>query len=42
MDSPPDVDLRAEVRGTLLLFVLTIGVTAGVALVAHFLVSVIG
>lgn len=35
-------DLRTEVLGTVLLFVLTVMVTAGVALGAHFLVHTLG
>jgi hypothetical protein len=35
---PGSPDLRTEVLGTLLLFLLAVSVTAGVALCAHFLV----
>ncbi len=35
-------DLRTEVIGTVLLFMLTVLVTAGVALGAHFLVHTFG
>lgn len=44
--SPPQPtglpDLRTEVVGTVVLFVLTVLVTAGVALVAHLLVGAVG
>ncbi|MEP6462188.1 MAG: hypothetical protein ABJC62_01960 [Frankiaceae bacterium] len=40
---PPGIpDLRTEVLGTVLLFVLTVIVTAGVALCAHVLVGAFG
>ncbi len=39
---PIEPDLRAEVRGTLLLFLLTVLVTAGVALCANLVVSAVG
>ena len=38
----PLLDLRAEVRGTLLLFLLTLAVTGGVALLANVLVRGVG
>jgi hypothetical protein len=52
MDSPsaapsvppraPDISLAAELRGTVLLFVLTLLVTAGVALCASAVVAAVG
>lgn len=40
---PPSVpDLRTEVIGTVLLFALTVMVTAGVALCAHVLAQIFG
>lgn len=40
---PTETDLlAAEVRGTILLFFLTVAVTAGVAIIANLVISVFG
>lgn len=38
----PGSELRAEVTGTVLLFLLAVLVTAGVALASHAIVSLVG